>query len=505
MKKQIKLIKTKKDFFIEEKFDEIVDIISPYFVTGGSHVKGVVPEPFSFWVFSRFETCLSCDCSRNQEVLNLQWEESPIPEVFFDWNRGLFCPSDKEIIIKVNEKFAGVYCPVHQIFSLTDWTHSGSCSQIAQKLLPMLLQILLQKGQLKTPPKDRKKPIKFPDVTVTLGADPELEELRDWNKYTPVPTSYRGINPSLEIGADGAGFQIELRPKPAQKAVQLVRNIKQLITRIHRPVSVKGDRYPLGCHIHFGIPGEARVFIPLLVEVLDDFLGRKLIDLSGQARGEYKILGAYEKKPWGFEYRSLPSAVLYNPEVARIVFKIAKNCVEGLLKRGVLEYNSVPTEEDYRKIAKLTSREYEIFEKFIEKYRSYNGLPINTNWVKGANIFNQVVFCDDWLSERKQKVEQLLSGMLKRKKIQGISIKLYGLREDRGLVCAGFRSSVFKEIPHPIEVDNDFVFGLPWQFRMGDENLFDRYVENVVKEIAQAIVAKLQKFKKGKRVSLCRI
>ena len=80
-----------------------------------------------------------------------------------------------------------------------------------------------------------------------MGADPELEELRDWNKYTPVPTSYRGINPSLEIGADGAGFQIELRPKPAQKAVQLVQNIKQLMTRIHRPVSVKG------ISIHWGV------------------------------------------------------------------------------------------------------------------------------------------------------------------------------------------------------------------------------------------------------------
>jgi len=70
----------------------------------------------------------------------------------------------------------------------------------------------------------------------------------------------------------------------------LVNNIKRLIGRISIdkvPISVKGDVFPLGGHIHFGIPHGYLGDIEKIITVLDDFLGRPLVGLSGEARCEY--------------------------------------------------------------------------------------------------------------------------------------------------------------------------------------------------------------------------
>lgn len=482
---------------LNECFSSLLAMVTPYFQGGGCYAERVKPDPFTIWVYPDFEKpfCNGCDeCGEEEKVINLTIDVS-VPDVFFDWRLGSFCP--KAVILKVNNMFAGLFCPKFQILALSDWTHDEECVRIAKKLFP----ILIEKLQLKRVNKKRTY-IKFPNVVVTIGSDLELEELNCWFSYSPIKTSFSGE--FHEIGADGTGAQLELRPAPSLSVREHVEDIRKLIlylTKLGVPVSVKGDRFPLGCHIHFGIPDQAKKFIPAFVSLLDDFLGKRLLELSGRARRSYKRLSAFEEKDWGFEYRTLPSAVLFNPEVARIVFKIAKNCVCQLLRKGYLCYNDPPTKEDYMKIAKLTNKEWQIFEEFVKTYEQYDGKPINANWIPKGNIPNFVIFHDDWSPERKRKVEKLLLKELERKKVQEVVVvRLYGIGGGRRMVCAGFRSKVFKEIPHPpkdlpypTNVGDGLVFGLPWEFRKGDENLFNCYVKDVVKEIVEAIVETLSK------------
>jgi len=162
------------------------------------------------------------------------------------------------------------------------------------------------------PLKRRKWIFELDSVAFKLGADPEFEELLQENGYEPIYTNRTGLEIEDEIGCDGAGAQLELRPKPANTPKELVKNIKQLIELIP-PVSVKGDKYPIGGHIHIGLPFKFEY-----IELLDDFLGRRFLNLSGMARAGYKKLGSYELKPWGFEYRSLPSACYTTPELLRL-------------------------------------------------------------------------------------------------------------------------------------------------------------------------------------------
>ena len=292
----------------------------------------------------------------------------------------------KDIKIKVDERIVGLrtlsFIPQIGSSILINNSYIGSYIEDKQILFiahdifngPYLIGYILEKLPL------LKQKWNYNNILpkITLGADPEFEELIKKDTYEPMYSSYKGVDPKKEIGCDGAGMQLELRPKPSFTPTGLVKNIAGLIEKIP-PVSVRGDHYPLGGHIHFGIPYKQEY-----IEVLDDFLGRKLLELSGVARGGYRNLGAIEPKSYGFEYRSLPSSWLLNPRIARIVLKIAYKAVY-LLSRGFLEYevgNKGVKFSEYLRLKILSENELKYFKSFLKDYSNYNGLAINSNWSK---------------------------------------------------------------------------------------------------------------------------
>lgn len=509
-KKQVKL-EVIGSFRTCEYFGNIVkDLKNAGIIAGGSHVsightydgwnfdfKNPKNLKRTFWVYSNIisptDFCTSCEYFEKYKDAKIEFivlEELPL--VFFDW-----APEKKfgcvKILINYN-LFAGFYCPKYQMFYLTDWTHNRQCLALAEELLPKLFKEAKKFGFTVKKTHSKKTLLKFPKWKVVIGSDPEFEEIKSFKGYSPIPTTIEGEE-DTEIGRDGAGSQIEIRPKPGT-VKELIANIKKLILQINRPISVKGDRFPLGCHIHFSIPQELNnsYHVTTMCKVLDDFLGKKLIDLSGQARGTYKKLSAFELKKWGFEYRTLPSAVLLSPLIAKIIFKIAKNVLETFIRRGKISYNYPPTEEDYLKYARLTVKEFKIFENFCNDYKSqYRGDAINFNW--GEKNFKQqleVIFLEDWLEENRKVAEIILKRSRILKKLGVKKIVLYGLKKERGKVIAGFHCEKYETIPHPISPAHDLTFGLPWDVRMKSENITE------LKRICKAIIQHIKNKKTTK-------
>ena len=488
-----------------ECFEEIVPMVSQYFIKGGGHYTGNLSERLitCYGKFDNDTNCKNCEKSSlcSKETINLTYN-GEIPSVFFDYRAR---DRVKGINIMVNKTFAGNYCPEKHILSLTDWTHDQWTVSIAKKLLPKLLKILSENYGL-TPIDKKKKSYKG---KITIGTDPEFEQLNSFSEYQVIKTTYRGTDPNQKIGCDGSGDQIELRPDPAESPLGIVKNLKSLILMIESPISVAGDRYPLGAHIHFGFNPQIaniRTCIKTFVDALDDFLGKPLSTVNGKARGDYAKLSAYEEKKWGFEYRSLPSTYLYSPKTAFIVFKTAYNIIKNLLKEGNIIYKlekktingskiTMPSKEYYLSIAELTEKEYKEFISFIRNFKKHKYKPINGNWGKKDLILINVMLNDDW---KNKDFKELLKMRLKERLLElkkgniVLNINLYGLKQSRGEVVAGFKSSIYNTIEHPETVPfekSEFFYGLPYSFRVGNISfdLFTTIADEITKDIVEKI------------------
>ncbi|MEM1724556.1 MAG: hypothetical protein QXW71_02110 [Thermoplasmata archaeon] len=428
------------------------------------------------------------DCSFKNELKVLKFYlNCDVPSFFFDWRE------HAELCFRIflNDRLIGEYCPQRNVLFLSDWIYVGRFIDKACELLRVVCNALNVKKRIVKPNSNGLK------VRIKIGADVEFEELRNWSDYSPIRTN---IERSLysEIGVDGSGDQIELRPKPTLSAIGLVRNLRKLIARLNCPISVLGDRFPLGAHIHFELPKELKkeLMVRKICRILDEFLGKQLIELSGDARGNYKQLTAYELKDWGFEYRTLPSAILLNPKIARIVFKIAKNVVEYFIAHKEIEVNDELTYRDYRKFARLTKSEYQAFIDFVRSYwETYKGLAINENWVKKKckKIEMRLLFQDDWDLDIVEYVKSKFENPYWRKLLKGKTIVFYGLRKDRGTVVAGFDCLGYIRIDHVISRDCDFLFGLPRIVRVKERDWDKKELDKMI----EAIKNELKKHLKG--------
>jgi hypothetical protein len=242
-----------------------------------------------------------------------------------------------------------------------------------------LREILLREGFASLEPPSLK------ESTVLLGGDPEFEVV-DVEEGEIIP-AYRvdvfdegGDIPSSKVGTDGNDSIAELRPDPCKTPEGYVREFRSILKFIKKKapwidLSVEGNTYPLGGHIHVGAHEElarrvlkekARVFI----EALDDFVGKVLLPTSGDARGRYAALSAYEIKPHGWEYRTPPASIYGDLEVLRITYKLVKGLVEKLLRGEKLFYEvekgDIPPFEKY--LAFLTEEEARYFLDFPRRW-----------------------------------------------------------------------------------------------------------------------------------------
>jgi hypothetical protein len=157
---------------------------------------------------------------------------------------------------------------------------------------------------------------------VTLGSDPEFELIVDGAVINASSVLRADIHlPWGSIGVDGAGSQLELRPKPSTKPSVLVKNVGRLLLAVPKAVggvpSTQCEYYSIGGHIHIGrLP--QNVYYSDLVGIVDEGLGDIFYDLNAdvRVRAGYGKRREWRKQPWGVEYRTPPAAIWSHPGVA---------------------------------------------------------------------------------------------------------------------------------------------------------------------------------------------
>jgi len=405
-------------------------------------------------------------------------------------------PSIDAVQINVNGYRAGFYLPTKNSWIVGAWTwHIHYVTIILKYVFPQMVGLLGLAEHPESIGAEKRKGITTSRIEVTVGADPELEVTKD-NRVIRADTNL-GIRDytSTEIGCDGAAAQLEFRPQPGTPK-QVVKNIRHLVKKFSETwdqfdLTDEGARFPLGGHIHVGVGH--RMDAPRdYVMMLDDFIGRPTIDLSGTARGSYKALGMVRSQPHGIEYRSCPASVFQNPMITYIVFKLTKNLSEKYFNKEDIMYNDVPTVQDYIMTGGLSEREAKYFHQFCGNYKPV--ASIRASWkVKPAPVRTVALrtplleFHDDWSSENRENLTRVFE--------EGIQVDneyivtFYGLARERGSVMTTLHldgASYYEPVRSKWSGDRHLNVGVSYDLRKyGVPNSLVREIVTVVKSLIE--------------------
>ena len=176
------------------------------------------------------------------------------------------------------------------------------------------------------------------------------------------------------VRAEGSILKVE--PDMADTPEEYLENFYALIKGIDFALSTKGKVYPIVGTMCFGSHDKATrnvlgIFAQDIVRVLDDYVGKLLLPTYGRACWEEKMagLGSYRLTPYGLAYR-VPASIYAERETLRIVYKLAKNLLEALLKEGEVSYRlagGLPLREEYLRF--LSEEETDLLLSFPERYR----------------------------------------------------------------------------------------------------------------------------------------
>jgi hypothetical protein len=346
------------------------------------------------------------------------------------------------------------------------------------------------------------------EIPITLGGDPEFEVIYDGEVVPARDLSvFRDGGLSESIGTDGASHTAELRPDASCSPEEYVENFLALVEEVKEGgvlLSVQGNTYALGGHIHIGSSNDYVVQVlkdevESFVEVLDDFVGRVLLPTSGSARGSYARLGEYEIKDYGWEYRTPPASFYADPEMIRITYKLTKGLVETLLKEGEISYETLEDgrakpEEYYRF---LTKEETEYFLGFPEKWEKGEIVPLVPMGDIPQVLF---VFRDEWDYSNMWPFKRALRRLPMKRPVK---LVLYGLAERRGDVFAiptapdewRLREE-FPKVPFVKGAIPEIWIGIPYKFRMAElvsEAILEEFVGWVEEYLAQLKLLATQK------------
>ncbi len=335
---------------------------------------------------------------------------------------------------------------------------------------------------------------------LTLGGDPEFEVICD-GEVVPADSLliFRDGDTYDPIGTDGASHTAELRPDPAYSPEEYVENFLALLEEVKSAnvlLSVQGDTYALGGHIHIGSSNDLVVQVlkdevESFVQVLDDFVGRVLLPTSGRARGSYARLGAYELKSYGWEYRTPPASIYADLEMVRITFKLTKGLVETLLREGEISYEVLEDgrakPEEYLRF--LTKEEAEYFLAFPEKWAKGEIIPLVPMGDIPPVLFT---FWDEWDEDNLWVFKEALKDLPVKRPVR---LVLYGLAQRRGDVFAiptapeEWRlKEEFPNAPFVWGAIPEIWIGIPYRFRRVEEipeTLLEEFVSWVEEYLAQ--------------------
>ncbi len=493
----------KNDIFLlsnYEKLPEGADLLKPFFWTFNCHD----PEPSRLEMINykegAFFYCYYLPSPRELreysfevEIINLYLpKEVEISSVFFDVKNDMDVDlsklhPQKVVYIYVNDQKAGIYFEKNRLLIASDWTHNDKCIQMLKYLLPQLSKCLKKRSK-KTPKINFK---------LTLGADPEFE-LIDLYSHKIIPASriiMGGTSTSHQIGLDGAGHQVEIRPTPSSDIKKFIKNFRNILIQFSEEypnysLSAQGDRYPLGGHIHLGIPPSKEI-----VTLLDNWIGERVLDLSGLARGSYKKMGAIEHKPWGFEYRTPPASIFLKPSVLKAVLRIIKKIINAYYSKGGVAL--APNDDEIKRLG--LNKEWQILNDFIARYPKLSK-DILKNWrirVLSDQYIN-IVCKDDWKEDVMVFVKDLLHKKLSKTLIKKLNDKnihkiiFFGLKKERGEVC-NFPNKLFSTIEYNYPTENSVAFGFPYSIRMPEvltdeiRKKWNILVDDIMKELHYAV------------------
>jgi len=406
----------------------------------------------------------------------------------------------------------GWYFPEKNVLLTSDWSHDNHAISLARFIKDKIIEGLNLKPINKIKVLKTKQNPKIKKSEITVGCDPEFEAF-SLNERRVVYATYGDT--SSEVGIDGAGECVEFRPQASTNPKEVADRLEKLFSRFvsNQPntrLLCSGHSFAIGGHIHIGVD---RPYIPEqeLLQLLDDFLGKPFYECSGRARGHYTGYSLYREQPWGFEYRTPPSAIFYNKKISTIALKIAKNIVYKYLnaKGKPITYSLPPTQEDYKKYACLTANEYKTFLKVAKKVtklvrdRKYlvaswkdnkkYKLPKQKSREFIVNITKSDTWRDDCFSMIKDNLKPKLHELAKHFK-SDINLNLFGYREDRGLV-SNIDINCWDYVDYSYWSTNPtltFSIGLPFIVR---NNLLD--AREWVFEITEGITRALRRYFRG--------
>jgi hypothetical protein len=335
----------------------------------------------------------------------------------------------------------GIYLPEMNVLYISDVSHVNDFEWI-KEIMEYCKKNLFIKNNIDND-----------GMKLTIGADPEFE--LHWEGRNICENDLHTGNRLLsKIGSDGSNRQMELRPSPKNSPEEAIDEIESILDSIsYHKIICDGDIEPLGGHIHFGLKenGISMRLLPStgMIQALDKFLGEKVLPLNGKARTSngYGKLTDWREQPWGFEYRTPPSGIFFNKEMAYICYKIAYNIVKYLIDNESISVCGELSAEDYIKYANLTTDQYEYFIRFVSIFNKERKNSIVDNWIKNkkSNPIS-IVFYDEWDEKIKEEIrKRLLSSVV----LKPIKIVLYGINEKHGTnVCSGAGHEIGKIINH---------------------------------------------------------
>ncbi len=231
-------------------------------------------------------------------------------------------------------------------------------------------------------------------IDVTIGTDPEFELLFPSGDFATA-RSLR-IPLGWEIGHDTSGNQLEVRPRPSINPGIVVDRVWMLLNDVMAEKKnvvpcVSGHKYPLGGHIHIGHPFINTDLFPeeKVIELIDDFMG-DLVELSGKARSIFKKRKSYRTKPYGVEYRTLPSVIFYSKHIATITLTIIKKLSQLLLDGKEISYHIPPSPGEISEIIGIEEAELNGYFRELKRLRE--------DIAGERNIIVSDIDLDHWIS-----------------------------------------------------------------------------------------------------------
>ncbi|MCD6124308.1 hypothetical protein J7J62_03955 [bacterium] len=444
----------------------------PFIKVFANHCYADINVPYSVYIYAENSNIRL----RPVGAINIQMDDKFFDHfsIFHDYPmsfRGLEYVNTFKI--RINGHFVGHYLYEYKVLLLTDFTHKVGYIDYAYQALLAIVRVLGIDTNWSLP-KSKKKKEKV-KVNITLGCDPEfMLKKRTWIRARDFYDTLEN-----EIGCDGAGTQLELRPSPHSNPAIVIRNIKKLLRKVKNDgfdIQI-ADEAPLGGHIHVGFKfnGRSKAIRPSdeLLTAYDDFLGKRTNKLC--YREGYGYLSSYETKDWGFEYRTPSAAIFAHPEIARISMKIIKNLTKLAVMKKEIQYNRLPTEEDYIKIAGLSKKEAATFLAFVNEppkppYSILEFWKIKPPKGEKRRVTYplEVRFGDEWMDGVARKVIKWANSLRLKKPVRMI---LFGLKESRGKVTSGIKVRGYKLIEHEYTKNDKAKVGIAWHLRQGIDDI----------------------------------